>query len=153
VAVIFYADESESTGEVFRRTETMTDFIRVGMRSEEIPSFLTVGVAGFKDSFEYGELRDYEGEIVGVVCGAFAKYVCRLAKEHLSAERSHMAALSSAHAAIEAMAASPATEIQALITDEVFENFDCEPAVLETITRDLKPNAAALYSHWKAGIL
>jgi hypothetical protein len=133
----------------------MTDFVRIGLRAEQIPAFLTESVTGFKESSEHQELREYEREIPAVVCGAFAKYFCRLALEQFSegAEPSVMSPIASAYAAMDTMAASPSTAVQSLLTDEVFENLDCDPALLETIRRNLKPNAAALYAHWMARIL
>ena len=132
----------------------MTDFVRIGERVEQIPSMLTASVTGFKESVEHRDLREYERDIPAVVCGAFAKYMCRIALDQFAGtpEPDTMAAISSAHAAMDTMAASPSTAVQSLLTDEVFENFHCDPAVLERIRRDLMPNAAALYTHWMAGI-
>jgi|SoiMethySBSTD1v2_1073268.scaffolds.fasta_scaffold13395_2 hypothetical protein len=130
----------------------MTDFLRIGMRVEQVPVFLSESVTGFKASVEYQELREYERENPGVICSAFAKYLCRIAQEQF-AEGTDTPSISSAHAAMDAMAASPSTAVQSLLTDEVFENLDCDIAVVESIRRNLKPNAAELYTHWIARML
>jgi hypothetical protein len=124
----------------------MTDFIWRISTLQKIPTMLVSTVSGFGQSPEYRELREYELSIPGVVCGAFARYLGRIYAEGQS-EQSRLA-VESAHEAIEALASAPETAVRCLVTDEIFENLEVEPAVRELIKSHLKPNALALYERF-----
>jgi hypothetical protein len=126
----------------------MSDFTNRPSQSERVPSILVSRVAGFSDSPEYREMRDYELAIPGVVCSHFAKYLQRLHKEQARGNDNEMvrSGIQSAHEVLNSLASSHETDV--LVTDEVFESFDCSPEVLERIKAHLKPNALALYRRW-----
>lgn len=125
----------------------MSGFIQRESEFEKIPSLLTSRVSGFEESTEYREMRDYELDIPGVVCGAFARYLSRVHTVEAVAENQPATemAIASAHEAIETLASSPESAVRCLLTDEIFENLNSEPEVLERIRSRLKPKALALY--------
>jgi hypothetical protein len=127
----------------------MSEFIRGESELQKIPSLLMSRVHGFKESPEFREMRDYELDIPGVVCGAFARYLGRI-----HAEEGAGVAVAQAHEAIEMLASSPEPAVRSLVTDEIFENLECEPDVLERIKSHLKPNALTVYRRWigEAGV-
>lgn len=126
----------------------MSNYSHRPSRLERVPSILASEVAGFTDSPEYREMRDYELTIPGVVCSHFAKYLQRLHEEQTQGKENETVgrAIQSAHEVLDSLASSHETNV--LVTDEVFEAFDCAPDVLERITSHLKPNALALYRQW-----
>jgi len=126
----------------------MTDFIRKKSMLSEIPDLLSAKVFGFKDSVEYREMADYERDIPGVVAAAFAKYLCRIHRPELSGQIATKRAVKSCHDMLDNLAASSEAPVRAIVTDEIFENFDCEPAVLEDIKQHLKFHALDAYRQW-----
>ncbi len=128
----------------------MNDFVWRKSKFQEIPTLLVSSVNGFKESSEYGELRDYELDISGVVVASFAKYLCRLHERKQAGEENADLdrAIASAHDMIELMAASRESSLLELVTDEIFENLDDKPEVLEKIKEDLRPASLALYERW-----
>ncbi len=128
----------------------MNEFILQKNSIQEIPAFLVTRVSGFSESAEYKELRDYELDIPGVVCGVFAKYLCKMHERRLEGhtDESVNSAISSAHEAIEVLASSPESTSRELVTDEIYENLDCKENVLEQIRSHLKPESRALYQRW-----
>lgn len=129
----------------------MSEFTRRESQLQKIPVLLVSSVSGFADSPEYRGMRNYELDIPGVVCGAFARYFGRInAEQAANQSRSGIGvAIESAHEAIERLALSQETAVRSLVTDEIFENLECEPEVLHQIKAHLKPNALALYRHWE----
>lgn len=128
----------------------MSEFIRRDSELENIPSLLVSRVSGFRESHEYREMRDYELDIPGVVCGAFARYLSRIHAESAAANNQSAigTAVASAHEAIETLASSPETAVRSLVTDEIFENLECKLDVLEQMKSHFKPKALALYQRW-----
>ncbi|GEM_PF-2605411 len=127
----------------------MNNFIHRPNQIEHVPTILASKVAGFIESPEYHEMRNYELNIPGVVCSHFAKYLQRLHQEqaHLVKTETLEKAISSAHEILNLLARS--AETHALVTDEIFEAFDCSPDILEKIKSHLKPEAFALYERWQ----
>jgi len=109
-------------------------------------------VAGFTDSPEYRAMRDYELTIPGVVCSHFAKYLQRLHEEQIQGRESEtlIRAIQSAHEVLNSLASSHETDV--MVTEEIFEAFDCAPEVLERIRSHLKPSALALYRRWRGEV-
>jgi hypothetical protein len=123
----------------------MSNFIRHKSTVQHIPSLLA-GVVGFEQSTEYQALRDYELDIAGVVCGAFARYLSRI--HSTIGQESNSVAIDSAHDVLERLATCSESAVRSLVTDEIFENLDGEPSELEEIRKHLKPKAGALFSRW-----
>ena len=99
-------------------------------------------------------MRRYELDIPGVVCGAFARYLFRIHEQELmnKSEPDAEEIKESIHRMLEQMATSP--ELVDYVVDEIYENIECKPEVIERIKAHLKPNALALYRRWmgEAGI-
>lgn len=128
----------------------MSDFIRRQSEVQDIPSLLTSRVFGFRESPEYRELRDYELDIPGVVCGAFGRYIARI-HEQAAADASGSipdTAIASSHEVMEALASSPEPAVHSLVTDEIFENLECKPEALKHFEAHLKGNILRLYKRW-----
>src|SRR5256885_1767993 len=102
----------------------MSEFIRRESELQKIPALLVSRVSGFRESREYRGMRDYELDIPGVVCGAFARYLVRIHAEEAAGENQSATgmAVASAHEAIETLASSLETAVRCLVTDEIFEN-------------------------------
>lgn len=129
----------------------MTDFMRHESQLQRIPTLLTRAV-GFRESPEYGEMRPYELDIPSVVSGAFAKYLVRIHAEENSdaAESVAHEPIVAAHQVLDALASSPETAVQNLVTDEIFENLECSQQVIVRIELNLLPNSLSLYKRWRA---
>jgi hypothetical protein len=129
----------------------MSDFILQSNPMQHIPSLLRQAV-GFEDSPEYREMRPYELDIPGVICGAFAKYLIRIhAEEHDDGVRPIASEqIASAHEVLAALASYPETAVENLVTDEVFENLEGPSQVIARIESTLHPNALSLYQRWRA---
>jgi hypothetical protein len=127
----------------------MNGFIILESVFPKIPSILTSDL-GFRESGEYRDLRAYELDIAGVVCGAFSRYLYRIHSDLLAAPESTAIgnAVASAHVVLETLASCRETAVRDLVDTEILEDFDYEPNVLESIKMHLKPNASALYRHW-----
>ena len=121
----------------------MSEFIRRESGAKDIPALLAARAAGFKESPEYRAMRKYELDIPGVVCGAFAKYLCRLYLQP-NVEQ----ARESAQEALDLNASS--IELADYVTDEIYENMDCTPETMKSFSEQLKPNALALYKRWSS---
>jgi hypothetical protein len=132
----------------------MSEFIRRESELQRIPSVLVLRVSGFRESPEYRNMRDYELDIPGVVCGAFARYLGRIHAEEAAEMNQSTIAVASAHEAIETLASSSETAVRSLVTDEIFESLECMPDVLDRMKSHLKPKALALYQQWigKGGV-
>ena len=132
----------------------MSDFIRRESEAKKIPALLASQVRGFKESLEFKAMRRYELDIPGVVCGAFARYLFRIHEQELmnKSEPDAEEIKESIHRMLEQMATSP--ELVDYVVDEIYENIECKPEVIERIKAHLKPNALALYRRWmgEAGI-
>ena len=128
----------------------MSDFIWKQSKFREIPAFLSSNAEGFRESPEYQQLADYELEISGVVVSAFARYLCRLHEQEQAGDTNVdlAGAIASAHDAIEVLAASPESAVHDLLTDELYENLDCQGEVLERLRQQLRPAALAIYDSW-----
>jgi len=129
----------------------MSDFIWQKSKFQEISTLLVSTVSGFGESPEYQKLAEYERDISGVVVGAFAQYLCRLHERKQAGENNEDldSAITSAHNAIEEMASSSESAILELVTDEIYENLECNTEVLEKIREHLNPASLALYERWK----
>jgi hypothetical protein len=57
-------------------------------------------------------------------------------------------AMASAHDAIEVLAASPESAVHDLLTDELYENLQCQGEVLEQLRQQLRPAALTLFDSW-----
>ena len=99
----------------------MSNFIRRDKDAPWIPTTLVSRVTGFAEAPEYGNLRQYELDIPGVVCGAFAQYICRLFLEQREAVD---ARLQNALSVLEEISLSPDPEAVELVVTEVLENMD-----------------------------
>jgi 3-hydroxyacyl-CoA dehydrogenase len=129
----------------------MSDFIWQNSKFQEIPTLLVSTVSDFRESPEYQKLAEYERDISAVVVGAFAQYLSRLHERKQAGENNVNldSAITSAHNAVEEMATSSESAILDLVTDEIYENLDCNTEVLEKIREHLKPASLALYDRWK----
>jgi hypothetical protein len=125
-------------------------FARPSGTIPQIPDILVSKADGFNDSPEYNRLADFELDIAGVVLSAFARYLCRIHDHRLREQNDEQikAAIGSAHDAIEELVSTRESGVVELITDEVYENFDCRAQVLADIRRYLRPQSLALYEQW-----
>jgi len=124
----------------------MSELIWRGSELQKIPALLVSRVSGFGESPEYRKLRDYEFDIPGVVCAAFADYLGRIHQEERSERNARI--ISSAHETLEMLASLPETAVRDLVTDEIYENMECKPDALERFKDQLRPSARVLYLRW-----
>jgi hypothetical protein len=128
----------------------MNKFIRRDNSLKQIPELLVTHATGFRESPEYRKLRDYERDIPGVVCSAFAEYICKIHEENVvGQDNSVRNSVYSAHEALEMLASSQEAIIRELVADEIYENLDCKGEVLDSLVALLGPHSLALYRRWK----
>lgn len=124
----------------------MTNFIRRNNDLERLPSLVAGRVLGFDQAAEYLGLETYERSIPGLVCAAFARYLVRLYSSRSTGPTAALErTIGSAHEVLEELASSPETAVESLVTDEIYETLDDQPAVAKMIERDLRPRARELY--------
>lgn len=99
----------------------MSDFIRIPRTSSNLAEFLVSRLPGWSEAPEYKNLRQYELGIPGVVCGAFAQYVCRL---FLTQRQTGDSSLQHALVVIDELSGSSDPEMVELVVTEVLENMD-----------------------------
>lgn len=112
----------------------MSDFVRREKDAPRIPAMLVSRLIGFAEAPEYRNLRQYELDIPGVVCGAFAQYVCRL---FLVQREIGDARLQRALNVLEELSASCDPETIEMVVTEVLENLDLnrqQMAVLKSVS-------------------
>jgi hypothetical protein len=126
----------------------MSDFIRKRGIRDDFRNILVSRVLGFKDSPEYQELREYELEIPGVVCSAFAKFIQRLHQEQMNGDKTEAMEkkIQSAHDVLEYLASSH--ETKELVKEEAFESFDDGQDLLDAIRQHMGPMARRLFDEF-----
>ena len=100
-----------------------------------VPQLLARDIPGFPESQEYKSLGSHDLELPGVVCGAFARFLTRTQKRALegSANEHGTESLAASYQVIERLSSSKDLNVINAVVVEIFENFDCEPPVLEAI--------------------
>jgi hypothetical protein len=99
----------------------MNEFTHRPTEVSNLPLLLISLVPGFETSAEYQNLRPYEVDIPGVVCGAFAKYVTRL---FIEMEEGQNVPLQSALVIIESLSGSSDPGVVDLVLTEILEDMD-----------------------------
>ena len=127
----------------------MTDFIITNRDLNNVVQVLTEGVPSFAQSDELRLLGDGLDATAGLVCGAFARFLCRL-HETDSKDDSvhHQREFDQCYAMIEWMASSRDVEVRNLLVTEIYEVLADHPAILEEVRGRLRPASDALYRQW-----
>jgi len=123
----------------------MNEFIRRAKDASRLPATIVSRVIGFMESPEYGNLRQYELDIPGVVCGAFAQYVCRLFLEQREIGDPR---LRSALNVLEELSASSDPEAVELVVTEVLENLDLNCAQMVALKSVVGQRTMELIDKW-----
>ena len=127
----------------------VTDFIITNRDLNNVVQVLTEGVPSFAQSEELRLLGDGSETIPGLVCGAFARFLCRLhetASKDDSAD--HHLEFDRCYAMIEWMASSRDAEVRNLLVTEIYELLADHATILGEVRARLRPASDALYRQW-----
>ncbi len=130
----------------------MTNFTIQESDYNDVPSFLLVGVSGFRACRQYKLLSDELKALPGLVCAAFAGFFTRLQEDALQRSPSATAerSLEDAYSALETLSSSTDGQVQNLVQVEFFENLQCDDATLTAMCSRMGPNSKRLYEDWLA---
>ena len=127
----------------------MTDFIITNRDLNNVVQVLTEGVPSFAQSDELRLLGEGFDTTPGLVCGAFARFLCRLHEtdpEHIGPHRD--LEFDRCYAMIEWMASSRDVAVGNLLVTEIYEVLADRPAIVGEVRARLRPASDALYREW-----
>ena len=128
---------------------SVTDFIITNRDLNNVVQVLTEGVPSFAQSDELRSLAEGLETIPGLVCGAFARFLCRLHETDPKQDDSdHQREFDRCYALIEWMASSRDVAVRNLLVTEIYEVLADRHAILGEVQARLRPASHALYREW-----
>lgn len=118
------------------------NFILIKDTSSKITEFLIQRVIGFADSDEYHLLDDDDRKYPGIVCGAFASYICRINGQGGETD----VIIDNAFEVIESLCLTQYSDVEDYIVTEILENINFYE--YPELIGKLKHRSKLLYDRW-----